>query len=434
MAKKSYILDTSVYLTDYHSFLKYGNNDIVVPLKVLDEIDKHKKRLDMVGANARSFIRVLDKYIKSNRDLFRGVRMEKGRGLLTVKKYDPFSCPDDLELEDPDNQILATALTEQKLFPKRKVIVVSKDINMRVKAAALGMIAEDYVVEEVFEDVEDLFTGERKYICEDSLINEAYENGWVEIPKEAQGLYSNQFLTLISEIDEKRTALTINQDSILKVVPNKKSAWNLKARNKEQLLAFKLLLDSNIPLVTLAGKAGTGKTLLALAAGLEQVFENDTYKKIIVTKPVEAVGKDIGFLPGTLEEKMAPWLAPIQDNLRYLFNDDRMTLDMYTHKGQIEIEAMTFIRGRSISNAYIIIDEVQNMTQHEIKTVLTRVGEGSKIVLTGDIEQIDNVYIDAKTNGLSYVIEKMKNENISGHVTLTKGERSKVATIAAQLL
>lgn len=434
MAKKSYILDTSVYLTDYHSFLKYGNNDIVIPLKVLDEVDKHKKRLDMVGANARSFIRILDKYIKSNGDLFKGVRIGKGKGLLTVKKYDPFSCPDDLDLEDSDNQILATALTEQKLFPKRKVIVVSKDINMRVKCVALGMKTEDYVSEEVFEDVSGLFTGERTIKCPDKLVNSVYENGWVELPEKIPNLHANEFLTLTSELDEKKSALTVYQNNILNLVPNKKSAWNLKARNKEQLLAFKLLLDSDIPLVTLAGKAGTGKTLLALAAGLEQVFENSTYKKIIVTKPVEAVGKDIGFLPGTLEEKMAPWLAPIQDNLRYLFNDDRMTLDMYTAKGQIEIEAMTFIRGRSISNAYIIIDEVQNMTQHEIKTVLTRVGEGSKIVLTGDIEQIDNVYIDAKTNGLSYVIEKMKEQEISGHVTLNKGERSRVATIAAELL
>ena len=190
-------------------------------------------------------------------------------------------------------------------------------------------------------------------------------------------------------------------------------------------------MDPSIPIVSLIGKAGSGKTLLALAAGLEQTLGKSIYKKMVVTKPVEPVGKDIGFLPGTLEEKMMPWLAPIQDNLQFLMGDDKMTLDLYHEKGQIEVEAMTFIRGRSISNAFIVIDEVQNMTQHEIKTVLTRVGEGTKIVLTGDIEQIDNVYIDATNNGLSYVVERLKEESITGHVTLLKGERSKVATIAA---
>ena len=194
-------------------------------------------------------------------------------------------------------------------------------------------------------------------------------------------------------------------------------------------------MNPDIPLVSLVGKAGSGKTLLALAAGLQQTIGEDSiYKKIVVTKPVEPVGKDIGFLPGTLEEKMLPWLAPIQDNLQFLMGNDRMTLNMYVDDGRIEVEAMTYIRGRSISNAFIVIDEVQNMTQHEIKTVLTRVGEGTKIVLTGDIEQIDNVYIDATNNALSYVVEKLKDVDISGHITLVKGERSKVATLAAAVL
>ena len=211
--------------------------------------------------------------------------------------------------------------------------------------------------------------------------------------------------------------------------------WGTEPRNKEQQFAFDLLLDPNIPVISLVGKAGSGKTLLALAAGLEQTFgQRSQYKKIVVTKPVEPVGKDIGFLPGSMEDKMLPWLAPIQDNLQFLMGDDKATLELYMEKGQIEVEAMTFIRGRSISNAFIVIDEVQNMTQHEIKTVLTRVGEGTKIVLTGDIEQIDNVYIDATNNGLSYVVERLKDEQITGHVTLLKGERSKVATIAATKL
>jgi PhoH-like ATPase len=238
---------------------------------------------------------------------------------------------------------------------------------------------------------------------------------------------------LISSSNSKKTALArfLDNNSPLQKIPNI-TAWETKARNKEQQFALDLLMDPKIPVVSLIGKAGSGKTLLALAAGLEQVLgASSRYKKIVVTKPVEPMGKDIGFLPGTLEEKMLPWLAPIQDNLQFLMGDDRITLDMYQEKGQIEVEAMTFIRGRSISNAYMVIDEVQNMTQHEIKTVLTRVGEGTKIVLTGDIEQIDNVYIDATNNGLSYVVERLKNETITGHITLLKGERSKVATIAA---
>jgi PhoH-like ATPase len=199
-----------------------------------------------------------------------------------------------------------------------------------------------------------------------------------------------------------------------------------------------LLMDPKIPVVSLIGKAGSGKTLLALAAALQQTFgemaDDRKYNRVIVTKPVEPVGKDIGFLPGTMEEKMMPWLAPIQDNLQFLFGNDRMTLDMHIDEGRIEVEAMTYIRGRSISNSFVIIDEVQNMTRHEIKTVLTRIGENTKIVLTGDVEQIDNVYVDSTTNGLSYVIEKFKDQDISGHITLLKGERSKVATVAAKLL
>ena len=215
----------------------------------------------------------------------------------------------------------------------------------------------------------------------------------------------------------------------------KDPVWGVKPRNKEQVMAMSLLMDPTIPVVTLVGKAGSGKTLLALAAGLQQTFgQKSAYKKLLVTKPVEPVGKDIGFLPGTLEEKMLPWLAPIQDNLQFLLGDDRATLDLYIQEGKIEVEAMTYIRGRSISNSFIIIDEAQNINQHEVKTILTRVGEGTKIILTGDVEQIDNVYVDERNNGLSYVIEKFKDQELSGHMHLVKGERSPVATMAAKVL
>ena len=429
MAKKTYVLDTNVYLTDAESISSFGNNDILIPLKVLDEIDKHKKRQDSVGAQARSTIRKLDS-LRSKGSLFKGVRIDKGKGIIKIRGYNPLCLPDDLELEDSDNQIIATALSEMEEIPNRKVVVVSRDINMRVKCDALQVLTEDYQVEQVVARSDDLYSGTADLLVDEQVIDDFYEGK--EVFLEDKGLYPNQFVMLVSNSNPKKAALTrfVDEHSPVKKVKNS-PAWETKPRNKEQQYALSLLMDPNVPVVSLIGKAGSGKTLLALAAGLEQTLGNSTYKKMVVTKPVEPVGKDIGFLPGTLEEKMMPWLAPIQDNLQFLMGDDKMTLDLYHEKGQIEVEAMTFIRGRSISNAFIVIDEVQNMTQHEIKTVLTRVGEGTKIVLTGDIEQIDNVYIDATNNGLSYVVERLKNEAITGHVTLMKGERSKVATIAA---
>jgi PhoH-like ATPase len=437
MAKKTYVLDTSVYLSDASALYSFSNNDIVVPLKVLDEIDKHKKRQDSVGANARSTIRTLDK-MRSKGNLCKGIRIDKGRGILTVKSYNPFLIPDDLDHEDSDNQIIATALSELKDNPKRKVIVVSRDINMRVKCDSLGLESEDFAVSPVVEDVSGLYAGFDTVLVDDQIVDKVYEDK----PITLDGKYHpNQFLMLVSNSSDKKTALVKFEDQnkpLKKLKTTKRSgAWGVKPRNKEQTFALDLLMDTSIPVVSLVGKAGSGKTLLALAAALEQTLSPEggmKYKRIVVTKPVEPVGKDIGFLPGTLEEKMMPWLAPIQDNLRYLFGNDRSTLDTHVREGTIEIEAMTYIRGRSIADSFIIIDESQNMTQHEIKTVLTRVGENTKIVLTGDIEQIDNVYIDSTNNGLSYVVEKFKSHSLAGHIHLTKGERSEVASIAAKIL
>ena len=438
MAKKTYVLDTSVYLTDADCIKSFKNNDIVIPLKVLEEIDKHKKRQDSVGSQARAIIRKLDE-LRSKGSLSKGVRIEKGLGLAKVKSYNPLCLPDDLDLEDSDNQIIATALSEQDVSkPIRKVVVVSRDINMRVKCDSLGLLTEDYNAEQVVESSEGLFTGRAEILVDEQQIDKFYNNEEIWIQKEDHKLYPNQFIMLISNSNEKKTALAkfvSYNHPLRKIMKPTVKIWNTLPRNKEQQFALDLLMDATVPVVSLVGKAGSGKTLLALAAGLEQTFsDKSSYRKIVVTKPVEPVGKDIGFLPGTMEDKMLPWLAPIQDNLQFLMGDDKATLELYIEKGQIEVEAMTFIRGRSISNAFIVIDEVQNMTQHEIKTVLTRVGEGTKIVLTGDIEQIDNVYIDATNNGLSYVVERLKEEAISGHVTLLKGERSKVATIAATKL
>jgi predicted ribonuclease YlaK/intein/homing endonuclease len=869
--KKTYILDTSVYLTDFNAIYAFKNNDIVIPMKVLEEIDGHKKRQDSVGLNARMIIKIFDD-LRSVGSLQKGVKIKKGLGTIMVKGFDPEVLPNELSVSDSDNQIIATALTELKLDSSKKVAVVSRDINMRVKCDALGIPAEDYFSGKIINNAHEIYTGYKEILVDDADIDRFYDGEPIRIDDEKHNVEPNQFLMLISNTNNKKTALARYMG---KLAPLKKvvsdypsSIWGLTPRNKEQCFAMDLLLDKSIPIVSLIGKAGSGKTLCALAAGLHQVLDpksdaffpvstkkskyssssekkgkdEQTYKRLIVSRPVQPLGKDIGFLPGpqpldakiatpqgwttmgelkvddlvmsgngnpskvlkifpkglkevykittsdgssteacldhlwmtqtfeerkrkkeatikttkeiidtlkthkgknnhflprnkpleylvnelpippytlgailgdgcikdsvciantdielvnrvnselselgcrltndgktiiynivadlynnkparqvkivntitdeiniypsigkalevidinrstlqsrcqnnleidglkyefiecknrwqnpvknsleslglsnkkawdkfipdiyryssvqdrisilqglmdtdgtikkngessytttslqlakdvqeivrslggralirernrinkkttinerevktirisyefnislpndinpffisrkanryqskymhsvaiekieligeketqciliddpehlyvtdefivthnSLEEKMAPWLKPVQDNLQFLLGDDKTTLEMYMETGVIEIEALTYIRGRSISNAYIIIDESQNLTKHELKTIITRVGEGTKIVLTGDIEQIDNIYLDETTNGLTYAVEKFKPFNITGHITLMKGERSEVATLAAKIL
>lgn len=434
--KKTYILDTNVYLTDSKAVYAFGNNDIIVPLKVLEEIEKHKKRQDGVGANARATIRMLDSF-RHRGNLHKGVRLAKGKGILSVKGYDSSLLPSELDPKDADNQIIGTAITEKSLCNKRRrIIIVSRDINMRVKCDALGVLCEDYRIERVVEDTTKLFTGLTKHLVDDQTIDAFYSGEEVFLEKAEVKLFRNQFVMLVSSANEKKTALArfVDYSSKLgQVLEYKNGTWGVSPRNKEQLFALNLLLNPDIPIVSLIGRAGSGKTLLAMAAGLQQVLETERYKKLVVSRPVQPMGKDIGFLPGTMEEKMRPWLMPVQDNLEYLMSD-KTAFNMYLEQGVIEIEALTYIRGRSIANAFIIIDEAQNLSTHELKTIITRVGEGTKIVLTGDVEQIDSQYLDATTNGLSYAIEKFKPYELSGHMTLLKGERSKVATLAAKIL
>jgi PhoH-like ATPase len=446
MAKKIYVLDTSVCLTDFNAVTSYGNNDIIIPLKVLDEVDNHKQRQDGVGVNARGFIRFLDS-MREKGSLIKGVRVAKGKGLISAADFDPGTVPEGYDLNIADNQIIATAITQvsvQAITSRpKKVIVVSRDINMRVKCDSVGISAEDYVKEQVVSDTTDIYTGFKTVLVDDQIIDRFYEDEEIFLNGGHQKLYPNEFLMLVSSSNDKKTAIARfkEKEKPLSRVPecngNKKksSAWGIKPRNKEQGFALNLLRDPEISVVSLIGKAGSGKTLLALSAGLEQVLEGKgKYNHLIVSRSVQPMGKDIGFLPGTMEDKMMPWIAPIRDNLKYLMGNDKGTLDSYTRQGIIEIEALTYIRGRSIPNAFIIIDEAQNLTIHELKTIITRVGEGTKIILTGDIEQIDNVYVDEVSNGLTYAVEKFKQYDLSGHVTLLKGERSKVATLAASIL
>ena len=435
--KKTYVLDTNVFLTNANSVFEFKNNDIVVPLKVLDEIDKHKKRQDGVGLNARKIIRILDS-LRNKGNLHKGVRLRRGKGILSVRGYDIEDLPIGCDIASADNEIITTAITEHSKNTKRKVIVVTRDINMRVKCDSLGVPTEDYVPNRVVEDESKLYSGFTKHLVDDQLIDQFYEGEEIVLEKEDGNFASNEFVMLVSNSNDKKTALArfMNYSSPLKKIKDYKGKgpWGLNPRNKEQMFAFDLLMDENVPIITLIGKAGCGKTLLAIAAGLEQVLEKDVYKKLVVSRPVQPLGKDIGYLPGTMEEKMRPWLMPIQDNLDFLMNGKKNNMEMFFEDGTIQVEALTYIRGRSISNAFIIIDEAQNLTMHELKTIITRVGENTKIVLTGDIEQIDSVYLDATSNGLSYAVEKFKPHEISGHVTLVKGERSKVATLASKVL
>lgn len=441
MAKKTYVIDTSAYLTDSQCIYKYGNNDIVIPLKVLEEIDKHKKRQDSVGVNARGIIRTLDS-LREKGNLHRGVRLAKGQGIVSVKSGAVNLLPSDLDRRQADHIIISTALSIKSKEPTKKVIVVTRDINMRVICDSLNIDCQDYISNQVVERGEGIYSGYAEFLVDDQIIDRFYDEEEV-ILENTDKMHPNQFVMLISNSNDKKTALAIfinHNKPVKKLFNYKNGIWKVKPRNKEQLFAMNLLMDPNVPIVSLVGRAGSGKTLLAIAAGLEQIMNPDLkkgdlpYKRLVVSRPVQPLGKDIGFLPGSMEEKMHPWLMPVQDNLKFLMGDDRATLEMYMEKGQIEVEALTYIRGRSISNAYIIIDESQNLTTHEIKTIITRVGEGTKIVFTGDVEQIDNVYVDETTNGLTYAVEKLKNSDLTGHITLQRGERSKVATLAAKML
>jgi PhoH-like ATPase len=433
--KKTIILDTNVYLTEAGSILAFGKNNIAIPTIVLDEIDKHKHRQDTAGLNARTMNRVLDA-LRSKGSLMDGVPLGRGKGKVFAAHFDDAFMPPGMSEDDSDNKIIAVAL---RLKDKgHEIAVVSRDLNMRVKCDAHGIECEDYQPQKVISSVENLFTGTQELEVDFSLIDRFYSGEPFLLEEQKVKLFPNQFLLLKNDATNKSAICRFEgYNNPLKKVNKFKNIWGLSARNKEQQYAMDLLFDKDIHVISLTGPAGTGKTLLATACALEQVMNTTSakggYDKLIITRPVQPMGRDIGFLPGTLEEKMLPWIAPIRDNLEHLFGD-RTALDMQVEQGTIEIEAMTYIRGRSIANAFMIVDEAQNLTAHELKTIITRVGHGTKLVLTGDIQQIDNSYVDSVSNGLTHAVEKFKEHDIAGHITLTKGERSDLATLASEIL
>lgn len=427
--KKTYILDTNVLLHDPRSLFAFEDNEIVIPLAVLDELDKKKQGYDETAKHARMVIRSLDK-MRSSGILNEGIKTAAG-GTIRVELNHRDKCPSDLDPSRVDNRLIGAILGIQS-EQENQVILVTKDISLRVKCDALSIKAEDYNADSVAENVDSIYEGVKKIEVDSELIDTLYRDGRINCNF---SLYPNQYVQLVSNINPQHSSLAkAHEDGLIKV-KNKFNVWGIIPRNREQVFAFDALFDPNIKIVTMTGSAGTGKTLISAAAGISQLLDTGLYSKLIMTRPIQPLGKDIGFLPGDLNQKMMPWIAPLQDNLELLFSEKGLQyLDMYKDKGQIEVEALTYIRGRSIPNSYIIIDEAQNLSLHEVKTIITRVGEGSKIILTGDIMQIDNPYIDSVDNGLSCIIEKFKEHSIAAHITLQKGERSELASLAADIL
>jgi PhoH-like ATPase len=472
MTCKTYVLDTNVLLSDPNSIFSFQEHELIIPMAVLEELDRHKSRPDEVGRNARQVSRTLDEMRQNGGSLVRGVALPEG-GKLRIDSINQEvlkDAPAELQALKVDNLIIAfmLSLKKTKAACSPEPILVSKDINVRIKCDSLDIKCEDYrkMRATATTDPQKFYRGVEVLEMEEELVDYFYQHGNLDVPEsvlKGRHLYPNQIVVIKNVKDGQTTKSAIAKVPLTgkSLVPVAKidSAFGLKPRNKEQSFSLDLLFDENIKLLTLVGPSGTGKTLLALAAALDQLkgLGNPAlarYNKLIVTRPVQPVGKDIGFLPGTLEEKMEPWIAPIRDNLNFLMGskrsrprknaatdrdgkpkqDDGMYLSLMQDRGLIEIEAITFIRGRSIPNAFIVIDEAQNLSMHELKTIITRVGDGTKIVLTGDIEQIDNVHVDAFTNGLTYAVERFKEHGIAGHVTLIKGERSELATLASKIL
>jgi len=443
--QKTYILDTSVLLHRAESLFSFGDNQVVLPIVVLDEIDKFKRGTTELNRAARVVIKSLDQ-IRERGDLDKGVLLENG-GTLVININDRDATkllPPGFEPSN-DNRILATALAVQKRR-EGPVILVSKDINMRVKAQALGLMAEDYRYDQIV-DIDEMFTGHRDLVVPEDVIADLYRDRSVPLDRAGElsrPLAPNEFVMLTGGAPSSPTALTrFNQEAgvLSRLREVRFDIWGIRPLNREQQYAFEVLLDDDVQLVTLAGKAGTGKTILAIAAGLQKVVNEKVHRRLAIYRPVIPMGRDIGFLPGTEQEKLSPWMQPIMDNLEFLLNEhgggkkgSTGRADYLLDSNLLDIRALTYIRGRSLPQQFIIIDEAQNLTPHEVKTIVTRAGEGTKIVFTGDPYQIDHPYLDSTSNGLTHLVERFRDHAIAAHVTLSKGERSKLAELASVVM
>lgn len=419
---KLFVIDTNVFIHNPEAVLSFRDSEIAIPLVVLEELDKLKTYQDHRGKNAREAIRFFNNLIKGG-DVRTGVKLENG-SILRVIFGGIGEPPADLPLDRNDNVIILQAAA--LLQSGRPVFFVSKDINARVKAAVLGLKAVDYEKQKV--NAAELYSGIR-------------DNIPVPLPLElTDTLFANEYVySANTDPEQEYLGRWDKKNSALYRVPQeRKQCFGIKARNERQWVALDLLLNPEIPCVTLIGRAGTGKTLMAIAAGLHLVVEEKKYDRILVSRPIVPLGKDIGYLPGEKSAKLATWMEPIFDNLEYLLSINKRpnlkNVDQIFKEKYMEVEAVTYIRGRSLPSQFIVIDEAQNLTPHEVKTIVSRAGANSKVVLTGDPEQIDNMYLDANSNGLSYLVEAFKGEPLFGHITLQKTERSELAELAARLL
>ena len=428
---KSFVIDTNVLIHNPEAILSFKDNEIVIPLEVLEELDKLKTYPDQRGKSARDAIRFLDAITRKG-SLNEGVRLENG-SLLRVSFLAPKSPPEGLDLDKNDNKIIMCAYALQGAG--RRVFFVSKDINARVKATALGIKAVDYEKEKV--DITTLYQGVREIDASGESLARLVGTG--ELPWKDR-LYPNEYALLRDRAAGTSALAVADPDGgrLVALGPWEGTVAGIAPLNERQRVALELLLDEKVRLVTLVGKAGTGKTLLAIAAGLQSTVEDKRYARMLVTRPVVPVGRDIGYLPGEKSAKMAAWMQPVFDNLEQILasyhRPNIKSVEQLVKDRVLEIEALSFIRGRSLPNQYMIVDEAQNLTPHEIKTLVSRAGQGTKVVLTGDPYQIDNMYLDANSNGLSYLVEAFKGQRINGHVTLQRTERSELAELAASLL
>ena len=428
---KTFVIDTNVFIHKPDCVLSFRDNEIVIPLWVLEELDKLKSYSDERGRNARHAIRFLDALGKKG-NLNEGVKMENG-SVLRVSLTHQAELPSDLQIDKPDNKIILTAYGLHQRG--QTVFFVSKDINARVKATALGLRAVDYDKQTV--NIDKLYSGYTELDAGSDAVATLLHDRRVTWPDRYP---PNHFVVLRdrSRNDSFLTRYDHDSGEIRYVDHRMPSVAGVRALNDQQRMAFDLLLDESVNLVTLVGKAGTGKTLLAIAAGLSMTLEDKTYSRVLVSRPVIPMGKDIGYLPGQKNEKLSHWMQPLFDNLEYIMSvykrPNIKSAEQLMNNKVIELEALSYIRGRSLPGQFIIIDEAQNLSPHEVKTIVSRAGENSKVVLTGDPHQIDSPYLDANSNGLSYLVEAFKGQSLFGHVTLTKSERSRLAELAAELL
>ncbi|MCB9584800.1 MAG: PhoH family protein [Polyangiaceae bacterium] len=438
--KKTYILDTNVLLHDPHAIFKFEDNDLVLPIYVIEEIDQFKRDTSERGRNARTISRLLDGLRERNGSLSEGVKLgDEGTLRVHVPTKRPILAIA-LNPDSGDHAILQTALELRDHNPTQPTIFITMDVNLRIRADTLGLRTEVYENQAV--EPEQLDNGVVEIALSANDFDRYFETGEIR-PKEDLHLYPNVCVMLRDDSPRSRTALGryhADKGTVRALLTPRDGLMGIRPRNREQSFALDLLLDDSIRLVTLVGMAGTGKTMLALAAGLKRTVEDGVYARLLVSRPVMPMGRDLGFLPGDINEKLGPWMQPIFDNLEFLLvasggkRRNIRGIDELVQNGQIEVEPLTYIRGRSLPQQYVIVDEAQNLTPHEVKTVITRCGEGTKIVLTGDPFQIDNPYVDSATNGLSVSADRLRGEQITGHILLQKGERSELANIAASKL